>query len=395
MADQAPSIHRITAEDLHDDERLAALYVDAVGHGYWSNSALGALEFATLAEKALADDTHDTPGALFFALIKSRDGSHVNQAAETRAMARWPSDMRHKLVETAGEEPQLLVRAGDIEDALATQDIGYSHAVMMQCFLPQRPISAREYDTRHGRAALSVEAGRLGNRDVIGEFIYCDVPSGAKPRLILPYIIGEALRTNSPEIDLGRSLRAFMTKVGVPIAGTNGKALTTQIQNIAAAEIIIAVWADDQMHTEGGRFARKLSFWLERDSNQQSFWTPSMTLSAEFHDAIQEHRVPIDVGHLAKLARSPRRMDLYTWLSYRTPRIRPGRRVSISLGALQTIFAPDISHARNFTVRLRADLAAIAKVYPQFRVEIAGDLLWLERSPPPVPYSRVIHSLQP
>ena len=186
-----------------------------------------------------------------------------------------------------------------------------------------------------------------------------------------------------------------MTKIGVPIAGTNGKALTTQIQNIAAAEIIIAVWAHDQMHTEGGRFARKLSFWLERDSNQQSFWTPSMTLSAEFHDAIQEHRVPIDVGHLAKLARSPRRMDLYTWLSYRTPRIRPGRRVSISLGALRTIFAPDISHARNFTVRLRADLEAIAKVYPHFRVEITGDRLWLERSPPPVPYSRVIHSLQP
>ena len=188
---------------------------------------------------------------------------------------------------------------------------------MMQCFLPQRPISAREYDTRHGRAALSVEAGRLGNRDVIGEFIYCDVPSGAKPRLILPYIIGEAVRTNNPEIDLGRSLRAFMAKIGVPIAGTNGKALTAQIQNIATAEIIIAVWADDQMHTEGGRFARKLSFWLERDSNQQSFWTPSMTLSAEFYDAIQAHRVPIDAGHLAKLARSPRRMDLYTWLSHR------------------------------------------------------------------------------
>ena len=34
MADQAPSIHRITAEDLRDDERLAALYVDAVGLGY-------------------------------------------------------------------------------------------------------------------------------------------------------------------------------------------------------------------------------------------------------------------------------------------------------------------------------------------------------------------------
>ena len=37
-------------------------------------------------------------------------------------------------------------------------------------------------------------------------------------------------------------------------------------------------------------------------------------------------RVPIDMGPLAQLARSPRRMDLYAWLSYRTPRSGPIQR---------------------------------------------------------------------
>ena len=387
-----PTIDDIRPEDLTSDERLGALYMQAVRRNYWPNTPRAALEFIALAEKALEDDTHGTPGRLFYSLVKKKDGSKVTGAAETRAMQRWPSHVRQELVDAASEELQLsiLVKPGDIEDTLATREIGYSHAVMMQCFLPQRPIARREYDTRHGHAVLSVEAGRLGNREVIGEFIYCDVPSGPKPRLILPYIVGEAVRNNSPEIDLGRSLRAFMTKIGVPIAGTNGKALTTQIQNIAAAQIILAVWSDEGMRTEGGRFARRLSFWIERDVNQQTFWTPTMTLSSEFYAAIQEHRVPIDVQHLAKLARSPRRMDLYTWLSYRTPQIRRGTRVPISLAALHSIFGSDFTRLRDFRRRLKSDLASIHAVYPDFRVEMDGDIVWLERSPPPIPYGRVM-----
>ena len=391
------NIHHITAEDLRDNERLAALYIDAVQHGYWSNSPQAALEFATLAEKALADDTHDTPGALFVSLLKTADGSMVTQSAETRALQRWPSHMRHELVEAAGPEPELPgtpVTPGDVEDALVVPDVGYSHAVMVQCFFPQRPISGRTYDTTHGRASLSIEAGRLINPDVFGELIQCAVPSGAKARLILPYIIGEAVRTGTPEIDLGRSLRTFMERLGMPVGGSNGKKITAEIQNIAAATIVLGEWAEDRARMRAGRLAKELSFWLERDPDQQSFWTPTMTLSAEFFAAIQDHRVPIDMHHLAQLARSPRRMDLYAWLSYRTSRIHPGHRVPVSLHALHSIFAPDISHTRNFAQRLRGDLAAIAAVYPHFKLDISGDVVWLERSPPPVPYGPNIHKLR-
>ena len=396
MMESPPSIHRITADDLRDNERLAVLYVNAVQHGYWDNSPQAALEFATLAEKALADDTHDTPGALFVSLLKATDGSTVTQAAETRAMQRWPSHVRQELVDAAGPEPELPgtpVTPGDVEDALAIADVGYTHAVMVQCFFPQRPISGLTYDTTHGRASLSIEAGRLIKPDVFGEIIQCAVPSGAKARLILPYIIGEAVRTASPEIDLGRSLRTFMERLGMPVGGSNGQKITAEIQNIAAATIMLGEWADDRARMRAGRMAKELSFWLERNPDQQSFWTPTMTLSAEFFAAIQDHRVPINMHHLAHLARSPRRMDLYAWLAYRTPRIRPRHRAPVSLYALHTIFAPDITRFLDFRKRLRSDLAAIAAVYPHFKLEVSGDVVWLERSPPPVPYGPNIHRL--
>ena len=118
-----------------------------------------------------------------------------------------------------------------------------------------------------------------------------------------------------------------------------------------------------------------------------------MTLSAKFYDAIQEHRVPVNVHHLAKLGRSPRRMDLYTWLAYRTPRIASGQRIPISLHALHSLFGADITRVRDFRTRLRTDLVAIHATYPDFNLKLSGDILWLSRSPPPVPYGKIIHRL--
>ena len=390
------SIQHIRSEDLTTDQRLGELYVQAVQHGYWPNSSHAALQFVALAEKALKDDTRGTPAALFYSLIKNKDGSMVTQAAETRAMQRFPSHVRQELVDTAAAISMApdTTPVDEVQDALAPQEVGYMHAVLMQCFLPHRPTDARRHETSHGNASLVVHAGELANPRIRRGWIECQIPAGVKPRLILPYIIGEAIRNGHPEIDLGQSLRKFMANLKVPIAGTNAKALTTQIQNIAAAHIVIGEWTADSVHTRGGRFAKELSFWLERNPDQRMLWTPTMTLSDEFFNTIQHHRVPIDTGHLAQLARSPRRMDLYAWLSYRTGRIPHGRRKPISLRALQAIFGPDISRYADFKARLRRDLKAIHTVYARFKVELAGDVLWLERSPPPIPFATQIPSRQ-
>ena len=393
MTLRRPDINSIRSEDLANDERLMDLYIQAVQHGYWPNSAPAVLEFAALAEKALQDDNRGTPAKLFYSLIKRKNSSMVTQAAEDRAMARFSGHVRQEMVDAASAVSDLRASPGDnadeVHEALVAQDVGYAHAVMLQCFLPQHPIKDREYETFHGRASLVIEAGQIANPNRPRHWIKCDVPSGPKPRLILPYIVGEAIRNASPEIDLGRSLRKFMSRLGMPVTGHNGKAVTAQIQNVAAAQIVIGEWTDDAVHTLGGRLAKRLSFWLERDSDQRTFWTPTMTLSDEFFDAIQQHRVPIDTNHLARFARSPRRMDLYAWLSYRTPRIPRGKHQAILLRTLWDVFAPDITRFANFKTRFKGDLKAIDAVYPHFKTEIAdkSDILWLQRSRPPIPFA--------
>ena len=76
-----------------------------------------------------------------------------------------------------------------------------------------------------------------------------------------------------------------------------------------------------------------------------------------------------------------------------TADIRPRHRVPVSLHALHSIFALHITRLPDFRNRLRSDLTAIAAVYPHFKLEVSGDVVWLERSPPPVPYGPNIHKL--
>ena len=117
-----------------------------------------------------------------------------------------------------------------------------------------------------------------------------------------------------------------------------------------------------------------------------------MVLSADFYDAIQPRRVPVDMSYPMQLSKNPRRMDLYFWLSYRFPRIKNTKPTPIALRHLQPIFAPGIADLYLFKQCLTGDLKAISTVYGGFNVELTKDILWLASSPPPVPKT-VVHLL--
>ena len=240
--------------------------------------------------------------------------------------------------------------------------------------------------SRHGLAALRIEAGTLIDPAEVGTFRPFPVPFGSRARLILPYINGYALRHQTRTVDLGRSLRAFMTHLGLSFDGRRGHQIMEQVQSLAAAHLVLGLWdtSSGRSHAHLATVADEISFWIERDARQRSLWEPEMTLSQRYYDAIMERSVPLDMGHLVQLARSPRRMDVYAWLTYRTAVIPPGRKVRVRLAALQPVFAPDVSELRFFKHRLREDLRAVGRIYPGFRVEFENDLLVLERSPSPV-----------
>lgn len=378
----------ITAADLASNEKMKLLYAEAVRRGFWLNESGRALDFFALAEKALHEDKHDTPGKLFYALIKRKDMKFVTDEMERRAMKRISAGDRIELVDLTADmigEPRPVPE--ETQNALYGRDIGYHHGIMAQCFMPQKemPVEQREWQVDHGRASLMIEAGRVAEQGERHHFRQCALPSGAKSRLIMPYIIGYAIQRNTRTIDMGRNLYRFMQKLGVPVSGQNGKELVRQVENIAAASFILGGWEEDRTVTKYARVAKELSFWIEKKPDQGAFWRPEMELSADFFDAIKERRVPVDMNHLMQLGKSPRRMDLYCWLSYRLPRIRKGKPITIKLRDLQPIFAPDITRPQDFKRRLAADLKAIAGVYSDFRITLEKDTLRLEKSPPPVP----------
>ena len=383
-----PDFHNITGSDLSDDDRLRLLYLEAVRRKFWPNTARDVLEFWCLAEKALNDDKHGTPGKLFYSLVKAKASRFITDTHERRAMARIHSADRQALVDQAAEAEEPPTPSPDeIENALVGRDVGFYHAIMMQCFLPQKalPNGRREWQVRHGRASMLVEAGRVVIPEKTHEFRRCDVPAGTKPRLILPYILGYAISRKTREIDMGKSLRRFMKNIGMPVTGRNGKILAREVENVAAANFYLGTWSEEGSTTRFARVANELSFWIERNNDQLSIWRPEMVLSAEFYDAIQHHRVPVDMSHLLQLSKSPRRMDLYCWLSYRLPRISSNNPTRIALRHLQPTFAPDIVDPYLFKQRIKDDLKAISKVYDGFNVQMQKDALWLASSPPPVP----------
>ena len=418
MADERKAaFSRIERDDLLDDARLSALYVEAVVKGWWPIGNREVLEFWCYAEKALQDDGLGTPGRLFHALVKRKDSSRVTDGQERRAQRRMPAGARESLVARAArasgggpvrvesvassrlvdadgeaslpappsEERAVLPEEGEAA-VFGTRKVGYLHSVMMMCFLPQKrlPADEREYVVQHGRAMLQVEAGVMADPNRVGVRKRCAVPFGSRARLILPFINAYAVQNRSREVDLGSSLREFLGRLGMTVDGRRGREITDQIQAVGAAQFTLMQWHEQGTSNSYGRVADTVSFWLEKDARQRTLWEPTMSLSQGYYDALLERPVPVDMGHLMQLTRSPRRMDLYFWLTYRTSRIGVGERVYIRLADLLPVFAPDVEDPALFKFRLKRDLSAIADVYGAFKVSIEGDMVVLERSPPPI-----------
>ena len=385
-----PDFDNITATDLREDERLSLLYLEAVRRKFWPNTTTAVLDFWSFAEKALHEDKRGTPGKLFYSLIKAKNTKFVTDAMEQRAMRRITSGNRQELVDRAGGLNGLPAPTSeDTQYALFGNKpkIGYQHGVMMQCFLPQKqlPTEQREYEVNHGRAKLVIEAGRIADPNREAEWLHCGLPYGSRARLIIPFINSYAIVRKTREIDLGESLRRFLEKIGAGINDYNRKAVTQQIQSLAACQFVLGEWNEQGATTKYGRFAEEVSFWIDRDARQGLLWHQHMLLSDKYYDALHSRHVPVDMNHLVQLTRSERRMDLYSWFSYRLPSIRKGRTVRVPLRDLRPIFAPDIHSPKLFKQRLGQDLKAIAKVYRDFDIEIKGDLLLLRKSAPPVP----------
>jgi hypothetical protein len=92
--------------------------------------------------------------------------------------------------------------------------LSFQHTVFCQTGLPYRNPGddVRLWQRAQGAAFLEVQAGRAFDPS-IRTTVEVGLPWGAKPRLILAHLNAEALRQDSPVIEVERSLSAFVKRI--------------------------------------------------------------------------------------------------------------------------------------------------------------------------------------
>jgi hypothetical protein len=141
----------------------------------------------------------------------------------------------------------LLATFFDIDEVIRPEDIGYTHPVFLQCFMPlrHRPDNKDEWQTDCGRASLVITAGKLVDPKKPNTFLKMLVPAGPKARIVTAYINDYILCEHTPTVPLGETMRDAMERMNVSIGGKNGKELERELKNFAAAAIILGVWDKD------------------------------------------------------------------------------------------------------------------------------------------------------
>ena len=159
------------------------------------------------------------------------------------------------------------------------------------------------------------------------------LPFGNLPRLILAWVSTEAVRTQSRDLVLGRSLSKFMRSLGInsDSGGARGEQtrLRNQMKRLFGCTVSL-IYQDECGETAvNSVVARRTEFWWnERKPDELSLWESKIELGEDLFNEIISHPVPLNMNTLTALKRSPLGLDLYLWLVYRTFPLRAPLRLT-------------------------------------------------------------------
>lgn len=106
--------------------------------------------------------------------------------------------------------------------------------------MPRRPTPERVFERKSGNAVMVLEAGKLPMRR--GQMVDQPLPYGSQPRLVMVHLSTEAIRSRSPEITVGNSMREFLQELGIDTSGGPRGGYTMfkkQMQALAACRLTL------------------------------------------------------------------------------------------------------------------------------------------------------------
>jgi Plasmid encoded RepA protein len=190
--------------------------------------------------------------------------------------------------------------------------LGITHAGFAMTSLPHKRIEEPLWRRQGHRATLLVESGRTGTGDWIG------VPYGSVARLILLYLQTEAIRTSSPEVELGRSMHAWLSRMGISAGGKNYKLVLEQARRISACRLTFLTEIPGAELRQNGAFVQDaITLTAATDERQRALWQDRVRLDNGFWRSLREHPVPVREEAVRAIGARSLALDVYIWLAYR------------------------------------------------------------------------------
>jgi hypothetical protein len=201
-------------------------------------------------------------------------------------------------------------------DAKNAGTLGFMARRLAIATLPHSRISEQVFTRKNGDFTLTVASTHPKG-----------IPFGTIPRLLLNWLCTEAVKTRTPEIVLGASLRDAMDEIGIIDNGLGYQRFREATETLFSAFLSCRyVNEEERFAINNVLFADEAT--LERDFSDEEWWKPQtrteykktesrVLLSDKFFKECIESPVPVDLRAIGSLRQSPLAIDIYIWLSLR------------------------------------------------------------------------------
>lgn len=252
------------------------------------------------------------------------------------------------------------------ESALESGNLGFIHSLHANCYLPRKNSKELQYVHQNGHYSILLQAGSVLNPST-QEWEQQPLPYGGKPRALLSYISTFAVKNNTAVVPIGNSFTDFVRNMSrSATGGARGTIAPWKKQILALSASTLRIGGSiDGKHAKTRKIdiAQEIDVWFAKEPNQLSLFPSELVLTSDYLEALKEHAMPVDMRALYALQNDPFAFDVYTWLTYRLPRVRQKNGVLIPWTALYAQFGGGYSDIYNFKNRFCKSLSKVKTLY--------------------------------
>jgi len=278
------------------------------------------------------------------------------------------------------------------EDARSAGSLGFMTRALVSATMPYKDPKTKVFERRNGDLTLTILAPN-------------GVPYGKYPRLLLSYLVTEAVAKRSNVVMLGDTLAEFLrASIGVRATGgaqgtqtrlsdqmqrlftsivsvgqrvTNGTSRAFEFENITLVERGRLEERDmarlDNLRPPPAVEAGPESeLWRQVERDEAGRWSSVVELTPRFFQECVETPVPIDLRAYKVLGDAPMAMDIYAWTTYRASYIKHATR-PIPWQVLQAQFGSGLPFTeqgtRDFKKAFKRNLDLVRLVHPGLKVD--------------------------